>query len=54
MLHMLFDDIIDPSVDIVANDPTPLWWILGIVAGVATVTAVLIVILIKKKKKGGK
>ena len=34
--------------------PSPVWTILGIVAGVAVITAVVIVILVKKKKKAGK
>ncbi|MBR6038863.1 MAG: hypothetical protein IKP38_00085 [Clostridia bacterium] len=32
--------------------PSPIWTILGIVAGVAVITAVVIVILVKKKKGG--
>lgn len=51
-MRVLQDHITDPLAR-VADAPV-LWMILGIVAGVAAISAVLIVILIKKKKKGGK
>lgn len=50
MLRICFDEIIEPIDP--PGDPT-LWWILGIVAGVAAITAVVIVLLVKKKKKEG-
>lgn len=53
-MYYMFDDILDPSVDIVTGDPSLLWTVLGIVAGVAAITAVVIVLLVKKKKKEGK
>lgn len=43
---------LDPPVDPAVNTPSPIWTILGIVAGVAAITAVVIVILVKKKKGG--
>ena len=49
-MQILWDDILEPVP--LANDPSPLWWILGIVAGVAAVTAIVIVILVRKKKRG--
>lgn len=42
----------DPPVDPAVNAPSPIWMILGIVLGVAAITAVVIVILVKKKKGG--
>ena len=41
----------EPPVEPTAA-PSPVWTILGIVAGVAVITAVVIVILVKKKKGG--
>ena len=44
------DEVIEPFE--LANDPSPIWWIVGIVAAVAAITAVVIVLLVKKKKDG--
>ena len=52
MFRILGDVPVEPFVP-VKNDPSPLWWILGVVAGVAAVTAIVIVILVRAKKKGG-
>ena len=49
-MRILWDEVIEPFEHV--SDPSPLWWILGVVAVVAAITAVLIVLL--KKKKGGK
>ena len=52
MLRILFDDILEPTPASV-SDPSVFWTVLGIVAGVAAITAVIIVILVRKKHKGG-
>ena len=57
MFRIIGDIAIEPwepvePVEPVVNTPSPIWWILGIVAGVAVITAVVIVILVKKKKGG--
>ena len=51
-MHILPDDILDPRYD-AAGDPALVWTIVGIVVGVAVITAVVIVLLMKKKKKRG-
>lgn len=48
------DHIVDPWIDAAWGDPALLWTIIGIVAGVAAITAAVIVILVKKKKKEGR
>ena len=52
MSHLLGDLAVSP-VERVLYNPALLWTIVGIVAGVAAVTAVLIVVLVKRKKKRG-
>ena len=52
-MQILWDDILEPFEPL-KNDPSPILWIAGVVAGVAAVTALVIVILVRKKKKGGK
>lgn len=47
------DEIYEPPVETVACDPAMLRTIVGIVAAVAVLTAVLIIVLIKRKKKKG-
>ncbi len=51
-MGILWDEVIEPFE--IVNDPSPIWWILGVVGAVAAVTAVVIVLLVKRKKKGGK
>jgi type IV secretory pathway component VirB8 len=51
-MHILGDEVIEPFEYI--NDPSPIWWVLGIVGVVAAVTAVAIVLLVRKKKKEDK
>ena len=48
-MGILWDEVIEPFE--IVNDPSPIWWILGVVGVVAAVTAVLIVLLKKKKNK---
>ena len=52
MLQVLSDIAISP-IERVLYDPTLLWTIVGIVAGVIAVTVVLVVVLVKRKKKRG-
>ena len=54
MFRILGDIPVEPwePVDPAVNAPSPIWTILGIVLGVAAITAVVIVILVKKKKGG--
>lgn len=47
-MRIFGDEVIEPFE--LVNDPSPIWWILGVVAAVAAITAVVIVILVKKKK----
>ena len=49
-MRFLGDEVIEPFE--IVNDPSPIWWILGIVCAVAAITAVVIVLLVKKKKAG--
>ena len=49
-MGVLWDKVTEPFEYM--SDLSPIWWILGVVAFVAAITAVLIVLL--KKKKGGK
>ena len=49
-MRLFGDEVIEPFE--LMNDPSPVWWILGIVCAVAAITAVVIVILAKKKKRG--
>jgi len=51
-MRILWDEVIEPFEYI--NDPSPIWWVLGIVGVVAAVTAVAIVLLVRKKKKEDK
>ena len=51
-MRIFGDEVIEPFE--IVNDPSPIWWILGVVGVVAAVTAVVIVLLVKKKKKAGK
>ena len=58
-MFRLFGDLIpvepfEPPADPTVSTPSPIWTILGIVAGVAVITAIVVVILVKKKKKAGK
>ena len=46
---LIFGDEVNEPFEL-ENDPSPIWWILGVVAAVAAITAVVIVILVKKKK----
>ncbi|MBR6038864.1 MAG: hypothetical protein IKP38_00090 [Clostridia bacterium] len=48
-MGILWDEVIEPFE--IVNDPSPIWWILGVVGAVAAVTAALIVLLKKKKNK---
>lgn len=52
MLHVFCDIPTGPFARL-PHDPSPLWWIIGIVAGVSVLTAVLIIVLVKRKKKRG-
>ena len=47
MSNILPDEIV---MDVPAPS-TDLWWIVGVVAGVAAIAAILIVVLVKRKKK---
>ena len=49
-MGILSDKVTEPFGYV--SDLSPIWWILGVVAVVASVTVLLIVLL--KKKKGGK
>ncbi len=55
-MFRIFGDLIpvdpfEPPVEPTAA-PSPIWMILGIVASVAVITAIVVVILIKKRKGG--
>lgn len=49
-MRILWDEVIEPFEYV--NDPSPIWWILGVVGVVAAITAVVIVLLAKRKKEG--
>ena len=51
MFRLLSDIAVDPVADMLENDPQMTWMIIGIVAAVAVITAVVITILVKKKKR---
>ena len=51
-MGILWDEVIEPFEPV--NDPSPIFWILGVVAAVAAVTVVVIVLLVIKKKKKDK